>query len=402
MDCFSELSQEITKILDKDTKKNNGIFFTPKTYIHEIFKFLNKYNINPINILEPSFGSGEFFDFILKNYPNSNIYGIEINEIMYEKVKEKYPNLNLINENFIDYISNKNFDLIIGNPPYVVLKNENNDFKEISCGRPNLYCWFLYKSIKMLEDNGILVFILPNSILNTSFYKSLREFIVKKCNILNIIEFNKSKSDFKETEQNTLALFLQKLSSSEKNNGYFVVKEKGTCVFNINYEYLTKILSTYPSLKDYNILVKTGNIVWNQCKDLLYDKKNNDNKILIYTSNIKNGQFIYPKDYKNGKKQYIKSDKEYFIPPVILMNRGYGNSRYKLDLLFIDDNFEHKEFYVENHLNVIYPSDNNSKNLMEKIYKYLISEKNKEFIEKYIGNGALSKTEIQSILPIDI
>lgn len=402
MDNFSELSNELTKIIDKETKKNNGIFFTPKTYISEIFKFLDKNPINPNNILEPSFGSGEFFDFIIKKYPNSNIYGVEINQIMYEKVKNIYPNLNLVNEDFIDYETTNSFDLIVGNPPYVVLKNNNDKFKEISSGRPNLYCWFLYKSINMLNDNGILIFIIPNSILNTSFYKSLREFIISKCNILNIIEFNKSKSDFKETEQNTLALFVQKLSPNEKNNGNFVVKQKGTCIFNFNYDYLSRTLLSYPSLKDYNISVKTGNIVWNQCKDLLYDDKNDDNKILIYTSNIKNEKFIYPKDYKNGKKQYIKIDKQFFVPPVILMNRGYGNSKYKLDLLYINEDFEHKEFYVENHLNVIYPTDNNSKILMEKIYNYLKSSKNQEFIEKYIGNGALSKTEIESILPIDI
>jgi hypothetical protein len=57
---------------------------------------------------------------------------------------------------------------------------------------------------------------------------------------------------------------------------------------------------------------------------------------------------------------------------------------------------ENQPFYAENHVNVI----KGPANLMDTVETSLGSEKTKIFIEAFIGNGGLSKTELEEVLPI--
>lgn len=417
MTNFTKFTQDISSQLSKIEKKQNGIFFTPKTYREQVFQFLSDLCLKPKSVLEPSFGSGEFLNDVLNTFEDADvIHGVELNIMMHEKVQEEYgkaSNLQLFNLNFLDFSDEHKYDLIIGNPPYVVIKQEYPDkkeyFKDISCGRPNLYCWFIYKCINMLNDGGVLAFVIPNSIMNTSYYDPLRKFIVKKCEVLNIIEFHKQKTDFHDTEQATIGLILRRAENVV--NKRFVVEYKSRLFFNKDYEFIQQQLVAYPSLSDLNFGVRTGTVVWNQHKDNMVKKEQltdyDDSRPLIFTSNIKNGNLVEFVG-KNGKEQYFslkktnsKSFKTLFRAPVILMNRGYGNTVYNPEMILIDkDVWGYDEFYVENHLNVIYPMDDSAKKIVFKVYDFLKSDKNKEFIEKYCGNGALSKSEIETILPI--
>jgi adenine-specific DNA-methyltransferase len=76
------------------------------------------------------------------------------------------------------------FDVVIGNPPYVDLKElDNNLVKFIfsnyttSSNRVNLYSTFVEKAFSLLKTQGYFSFIIPNSILMGSSYQSLRNLI---------------------------------------------------------------------------------------------------------------------------------------------------------------------------------------------------------------------------------
>ena len=57
---FSEISISLTKIISKNEKKNNGIYFTPPETIYENINFLDPYMSNVKEILEPSCGSCQY------------------------------------------------------------------------------------------------------------------------------------------------------------------------------------------------------------------------------------------------------------------------------------------------------------------------------------------------------
>ena len=90
--------------------------------------------------------------------------------------------------------------------------------------------------------------------------------------------------------------------------------------------------------------------------------------------------------------------------PVIVVNRGNGNSAYKLNYAFIDDTTA--EYVVENHLNVIYSKTTRLKpelmTLFQQVLNSFKNERTQQFIKTFLGNNGLSKTELETIFPIYI
>ncbi|HHT52133.1 MAG TPA: N-6 DNA methylase [Bacteroidales bacterium] len=79
------------------------------------------------------------------------------------------------------------FDVVIGNPPYVDLKELDNDLVKFifthyntSSNRVNLYSTFVEKAYSLLKPEGYFSFIIPNSILMGSSYQNLRNLIKKE------------------------------------------------------------------------------------------------------------------------------------------------------------------------------------------------------------------------------
>lgn len=402
MEDFTELSKELTTALDKETKKQNGIFFTPKCYRKALLDDLPSMP-DVRNILEPSFGSGEFLDDAAARFPGAHITGVELNTTLFDRVaKLPKDNRELFNQDFIAFNTDRMFDLVIGNPPYVVVKSGTpSEYKSITTGRPNLFCWFVHKCIRLLADGGVLAFVLPSSILSTSYYENLRTFIHQHCEILAILEFDKTKTKYAETEQATVGLILRKADAAKDR---YIVQHNGRLIFSPHYESIGRALASHPTLDQLGFGVKTGTIVWNQHKGDLIDEENKG-ALLIYSGNVKHGKFtcFSRNAFKNGKKQYIKTTKPALVPPVILMNRGYGNTNYALSLLLVgtpEDIDGHTQFYAENHMNVIYPKTDVAKESIAQVYQYLTSPRNKAYVEQYSGNGAMNSTEISSMMPI--
>lgn len=77
------------------------------------------------------------------------------------------------------------FDIVIGNPPYVDIKGLPKDdvrlffntFKTAE-KRINLYALFIEKGLKLLNSEGVLVYINPNSLLVNESYKKIRQLLV--------------------------------------------------------------------------------------------------------------------------------------------------------------------------------------------------------------------------------
>lgn len=122
---YNSLSKELTRKLSKTIKKNGGIYFTPPSVITENIKLLEPYMNIISNVLEPSCGSCEYINALLNNYKYLKITGIELNSTIYESIKELgSANVKLYNSDYLKYDSSETYDLIIGNPPYFVMKKK--------------------------------------------------------------------------------------------------------------------------------------------------------------------------------------------------------------------------------------------------------------------------------------
>lgn len=90
------------------------------------------------------------------------------------------------------------FDVVIGNPPYVSVKSIDSEDKklfsklfETGKGRFNLFTLFLEKGHQLLDVDGILSYILPESLYTHSEYKYIRRYLLEKTQIISISNFTK-------------------------------------------------------------------------------------------------------------------------------------------------------------------------------------------------------------------
>ena len=158
------MSKELTAALSKADKKDNGIYFTPPSCVHHNIKLLlphlpKKAATNAkFRILEPSFGSGEYITALRASFPVSDITGVEKNKTIFDAVVQKYfpttmptPGITLLNADFLAYESGAPYNLIIGNPPYFVMKKEEVDaaYQQYYDGRPNIFILFIIKCLRM-------------------------------------------------------------------------------------------------------------------------------------------------------------------------------------------------------------------------------------------------------------
>lgn len=403
---YSDLSLSVTKEMTKEEKKEYGIFITPRDIIEKLtnasIKIANEQNINIDHILEPSCGTCEFVNYIDNIYNNIKIDAVEYNFNIFKRLKNlKFRNdVNLINNDFIKFDNAINYSLILGNPPYFVCKKEDVpvQYREFITGRPNIFGLFILHSLSLLKTNGLLSFIVPKSFLNSIYYSNIRNYIKKTCKIMEIIDFELD-NKFIDTDQATFGLILQKLDkiNNEPCDCKFSMNINENFMFTIDYDELKYVFQGSTTLNKLGLKVRTGNIVWNEHKEELTDDENET--LLIYNTNINKNNELDIKSFKNKeKKQYIKSDGR--INTIMVVNRGNGNSKYKLNYAIIDK----KVYLIENHLNEIYSSGEMKKedllNLFNKISQSFKNPKTQKFIELFLGNNGLSKTELETIFPI--
>jgi len=394
---ISKITEDYYKNISLVHRKNNGQYMTPYDIIEESLKTLPKSHYK--SILEPSCGTGQFIEKIQEKYKKAKITGIEIDTVIYNIINNNFNNnIDIINNDFLLYdFKDKKYNLIIGNPPYFELEQKNskykeiiNNYKEYLCGRVNIYSLFLLKSIEILDD--VLLFVIPTSLLSSKYFEGVRKFIIKKCNIRNIKILNSD--NFEDAQQQTMIFIIQKLKDNNINNGKYIIKLGETIIFNENYETCNNYLKNKIFIKDLNCVVKTGSVVWNQHKDsLTNDDKNN--VILIYPRNLNSEENTIELSSHDKKKQYINSSKYKKITingPLIAINRIIGIKDITLKPVLIKTG----NYYFENHINIITGDLDN----LTRIYNSLKKSETINFIKNIIGNTQLSKTELETMIPI--
>ena len=398
---FRENSVKFHESLTKETRQEQGIFFTPKKARDLLFEKLRQFGVSPRVILEPSFGSGEFLADMRDLYPAATIHAVEKNETLFKSVEGQ----GLVNADFLDYRGCPEADLIVGNPPYFLInttgmtKKEKAEFAEKNqfcmVGRPNIYISFLYKCVaEHLVEDGYIAFIIPTSLMNCSYYQPMRDYISKYMTIKWIQELDVK---FYEAGQDTMLLILQK-----KAGGTDYLYTMNNCVYmSPRWKELEEMFKGTLRLSQMGFAAKTGDVVWNQEKDKMADA----GTLVIYNTNIKDGKLVLGNitskvgTTSEKKRQYIKGfERAAMKGPAILVNRGHGNGSYKFNYVFVPESMG--EFYAENHVNVIYPTTVEAAKKIDTLLKSFQNPKTAQFFDWFVGNGSFNTTELQSVLPI--
>jgi len=159
---------------------------------------------------------------------------------IWTKLRFENLNSNITERDFFDFISDgstKNFDLVIGNPPfnppnginngnyYSHLQSKYNYQSEIDIPDHNLALLFLVEAMKLLKPDAILCLIQPSGPLLYQDDEVFKKAIFSKYNLLQVIDFTRlGDALWGKANVATAAVFLQNSSPNQNEVTHITVQ----------------------------------------------------------------------------------------------------------------------------------------------------------------------------------
>jgi len=305
------------------------------------------------------------------------------------------------------------FDAIIGNPPYIQLSKTENlsdiykkylleKFKT-SAGRLNTFIFFIHNSFNLLKKDGMLGFIIPNTLLSQEYYQFTRQFILEKSEIQQIITYpflpfetavvenisiiiknrileNYNIQIFEQTEINTLPI-------SEKSKQNFILQP------NFNFALNDNLLIDKIFTNEFQKLSELCNI--NQAIALKGDKS------LSLKDNNPEGKYYKLLDGRNIQKYSINWDNVFLdydvnkihsckTKDIFLAKEKLFFRRVSANLIFTYDS---EQYFALNTLVVVTSKNNVTLNI-----KYLLAIMNSKLMNYiYVNKFKSTKTVFSEI-----
>ncbi len=133
---------------------------------------------------------------------------------------------------FMDVFKEGGFDIVIGNPPYIAFqrmeeKDRNpfaNLYFETFEKTGDIYSLFYEKGINWLKSNGVLCLITSNKWISANYGVSLREFLLKNANPLQVLDFGKNRL-FEHATVFVNILLAQKTQYNSNTLGCFIQED---------------------------------------------------------------------------------------------------------------------------------------------------------------------------------
>ena len=288
-------------------KKQNGQYMTPKNIVQLLLNEIGYFGpeILKKTIIEPSFGDGSFLAEIFtriinegkkQNLSNSqistilneNVYGIEIDNVLFNKATQNLNEIaiknglqvnlnNLKNGNTLLLYKNylNKFDYCVGNPPFVRIHNME-DYEKIkefnfSNGNTDLYVIFYEIGLHLINRNGKLGFVTPNSFIKNTSQKKFREFLINNRKINKLLNFR----DLKVFEDADVYSVISIIDNENKEKFTYKIMNSDF-TFHLNEIYYEK----------------QNQSIWNfgtKGEEMFLEKINNNKNLLSNEVNILNG-----------------------------------------------------------------------------------------------------------------
>ena len=186
--------------------------------------------------------------------------------------------------------SKEGFDIVIGNPPYIQLQNNNGELAKLYkegdfstfASTGDIYCLFYECGWRLLKENGHLCYITSNKWMRAGYGEKTREFFANKTNPMLLIDFAGVKIFESATVDTNILLFAKSNNlhktvcavinkqnkESIKNLSDFVRQQDTICDFSTSDSWVIlspieqsikkKIEAVGTPLKDWDIQINYG------------------------------------------------------------------------------------------------------------------------------------------------
>jgi len=218
---------------DSAEQKLRGAYYTPLQLANAMASLFASENIHAV--LEPSCGDGVFLDSLKQLGMIDQIASFDAVEIEPDEAKKvqnnycDHHNVHVLNEDFFEFYSRminnkKQYDLILGNPPYIRYQYLTETQRELqskiltSHGMKankliNAWVAFLVACVQLLSEDGKIAFVIPAEILQVAYAEDLRLFLSEHLAKITLITFGQLV--FPDIEQEVV-VFVGEKGSEEK------------------------------------------------------------------------------------------------------------------------------------------------------------------------------------------
>lgn len=203
-------------------QKLRGGYYTPP----RIAAFLLQWGMAGLShpdVLEPSCGDGVFIEQMQNlNMDFTSFLGVELDaEEANKALSIGLRDTVIQNRDFHEFCltTNQRFDLVIGNPPFIRYQYYDESLQSLASEifqkahlryskLTNAWVTFIIGSTLLLKNRGKIAFVVPADILQVSYAKQLRNFLIKTFNRVNIISFEQLVFD--DIQQEVVLLLCEK------------------------------------------------------------------------------------------------------------------------------------------------------------------------------------------------
>ena len=201
-------------------RSETAAYYTRQDICYSVVKNLPDYPDSKIlHILEPATGVGNFLPSLFMKYANVAELHIDVIDInpdsitLLKQILQSIPlpenvRLNFINKDTLLESFPKRYDIVVGNPPYMKVKDKFllKAYKQsvTNTDTNNIFSYFIEKSIEL---GDVVSLIVPKSLINAPEFDRTRQ-LMNELSITNIVDFGEK--GFKGVKIETIAFTINK------------------------------------------------------------------------------------------------------------------------------------------------------------------------------------------------
>ncbi|MDX3615974.1 N-6 DNA methylase [Streptomyces europaeiscabiei] len=183
------------RIVAGPNRRHLGTFFTPAAVLEFMVTRAASVTQNPDVVIDPGAGVGAFTEAALREWPNASVHAIDVNVVTLGLLAARCSTMQTSREpifhhvDYLEWLQEKNPQqdtrkLFIGNPPYTRHHLMNPTTKKLAqvasgelcpSGRAGLSTHFLAATLRRMQPQDGLCFLLPTNWLETNYGKHIRE-----------------------------------------------------------------------------------------------------------------------------------------------------------------------------------------------------------------------------------